>query len=106
MPVGGWNTAPDCIQHGISGSPYPNVYAPYEKCADFFTFGPGSTINTATDGVATSYWVLTAIGFIVMCIALIGWVVSEDRKLRRQAAHLLSAGVAKTVREELTGSDS
>ena len=97
MPVGGWNTAPDCIQHGISGSPYPNVYAPYEKCADFFTFGPGSTINTATDGVATSYWILTAIGFIVMCIALIGWVVSEDRKLRRQAEHLLKAGVAKTV---------
>ena len=67
---------------------------------------PGSTINTATDGVATSYWILTAIGFIVMCIALIGWVVSEDRKLRRQAEHLLTAGVAKTVHEELTGSGS
>jgi hypothetical protein len=101
VPIGGWDSTPPCIEHGVSGSPYANVYAPYEKCADFFTFGPGSTINTATDGVATSYWVLTALGFIVMIVALVGWVVLEDRKLRRQADYLLKEGVAKTVHDEI-----
>jgi hypothetical protein len=101
VPVGGWESAPGCIQHGVTGSPYPNVYAPYEKCADFFTFGTGSTINTFSDGVNSSYWVLTAIGFAVMVAALIGWVVLEDRKLKRQAAFLLREGVAKTVHDEL-----
>jgi hypothetical protein len=105
MPVGGWDSAPDCIQHGVAGAPYPNVYPPYEKCADFFTFGPGSTINTFSDGVSTSYWILTAIGFIVMVAALVGWVVTEDRKLKRQAAYLVKEGVAKTVHQELGGTD-
>ena len=101
MPAGGWDSTPPCVEHGVSATPYPNVYPAYEKCADFFTFGPGSTINTMTDGVSTSYWILTALGFTAMCLALAGWVVMEDRKLKRQAAHLLSAGVAKTVHEEL-----
>jgi hypothetical protein len=79
------------------------VYKAYEKCADFFTFGPGSTIGTSTDGVATSYWVLTALGFAVMIAALVAWVVTEDRKLKAQAALLLAAGEAGTVilREEV-----
>jgi hypothetical protein len=105
VPVGGWGSAPDCIQSGVTGSPYPNVYAPYEKCNDFFTFGPGSTINTFSDGVATSYWILTAIGFTVMICALVAWVVTEDRKLKRQAAYLVREGVAKTVHQELGGTD-
>jgi hypothetical protein len=105
VPVGGWDSAPDCIQSGVTGSPYPNVYAPYEKCSDFFTFGPGSTINTFSDGVATSYWILTAIGFAVMICALVAWVVTEDRKLKRQAAYLVREGVAKTVHQELGGTD-
>ena len=101
MPMGGWESAPPCIQHGVTGNPYPNVYPAYEKCADFFTFGPGSTINTFSDGVSTSYWVLTAIGFIVMLTALVGWVVLENRKLQRQSAYLIREGVAKTVHDEL-----
>ena len=104
MPVGGWDTAPGCIQHGVSGTPFSNVYPPYEKCADYFTFGPGSKIYTMSDGVATSYWVLTAIGILVMIVALIGWVVLENKKLQAQAAHLSQAGVAATVTKELTGS--
>ena len=101
MPAGGWDSTPPCVQHGVEAAPYPNVYPAYEKCADFFTFGPGSTINTLSDGVSTSYWILTAIGFTVMCIALIAWVTLEDRKLKRQAAYLLSEGVARTVHQEL-----
>jgi hypothetical protein len=101
--MGGWDTTPECIQHGVPGTPYPNVYSPYEKCADFFTFGPGGTFGTFSDGVATSYWVLTAIGFIVSIAFLVGWVMLEDRKLKRQAAYLIREGVAKTVHEELGG---
>jgi hypothetical protein len=104
VPVGGWESAPGCIQHDVSGTPYPNVYAAYEKCADFMTFGHGSTINTFADGVNSSYWILTALGFTVMVAALVGWVVTEDRKLKRQAAYLIREGVAKTVHEELGGS--
>jgi hypothetical protein len=73
------------------------VYKAYEKCSDFFTFGPGSTIGTSTDGVATSYWVLTALGFLAMIAALVAWVVTEDRKLKAQAATLLTARRAGMV---------
>jgi hypothetical protein len=93
VPVGGWESAPGCIHHGLPGTPYPNVYAPYEKCADFFTFGKGSTIGTFSDGVNSSYWILTVIGFSVMVAALVGWVMLEDRKLRTQAAYLLKEGM-------------
>jgi hypothetical protein len=73
------------------------VYKAYEKCSDFFTFGPGSTIGTSTDGVATSYWVLTALGFLAMIAALVAWVMTEDRKLKAQAATLLTARRAGMV---------
>jgi hypothetical protein len=99
VPEGGINSAPDCIQHGVSGA--DGVYKAYEQCKDFFTFGPGSTDTTLASGVSTSYWILTGIGIAVMIIALVGWVVLEDRKLRRQADYLLKSGVAKTVHDEL-----
>ena len=86
MPAGGWESAPGCIQHGLGGS--AGVYKPYENCADFFTFGKGSTIGTLADNVNSSYWVLTAIGFLVMVAFLVWWVVLEDRKLTTQASQL------------------
>jgi hypothetical protein len=91
----GWDSTPPCIQHGVA--PADGVYPPYEKCADFFTFGPGSTFGTATDGVSTSYWVLTIIGILVMIAAFVAWVVTEDRKLKQQAARLLVSGQAGQV---------
>ena len=91
MPVGGWDTAPGCIQHDVPGA--EGVYKAYEKCADYFTFAPGSTLGTLSDGVSTSYWVLTAIGILVMFLALIGWVVLENKKLQAQAALLRRAGM-------------
>jgi hypothetical protein len=105
MPFGGWNSEPGCIQHGVSGAPYPNVYNSYEKCADIFTFGHGSTIGTFSDGVNSSYWILTAVGFTLMVVFLVAWVMTEDRKLKRQSAYLIREGVAKTVHEELGGAD-
>jgi hypothetical protein len=87
---GGWESAPGCIQHGVAGS--EGVYKPYEQCADFFTFGNGSTLGTLSSGVNSSYWVLTALGFIAMIVFLVWWVVLEDRKLRAQSASLLQSG--------------
>ncbi len=95
MPLGGWDTAPGCIQHGVS--PSAGVYKAYEKCADFFTFGHGSKYGTDASGVNVSYWILTVIGIVVMVAFLAAWVVLEDRKLRRQAEHLLTAGAAGQV---------
>ena len=101
MPMGGWDTAPSCIQHDVPGS--DGVYKAYENCSDFFTFGPGGTYGTFADGVAGSYWVLTALGFVVSIAFLVGWVMLEDRKLKRQSAYLIREGVARTVHEELGG---
>jgi hypothetical protein len=94
----GWDTAPSCVQHGVPGA--DGVYKPYEKCADFFTLGPGSKLGTEFSGTATSYYVLVAVGFVVMLAFLVAWVVLEDRKLKTQAARLLLTGHAGQV--ELT----
>jgi hypothetical protein len=94
VPVGGWNSAPGCIQHDVPGS--AGVYKPYENCADFFTFGQGGKLGTFADGVNSSYWVLVALGFIVMIVFLVWWVVLEDRKLQAQAAYLLRGGMGAT----------
>jgi hypothetical protein len=91
VPAGGWDSAPGCVQQHVAGS--EGVYKPYEKCADFFTFGHGSKIDTLASGVNSSYWVLVALGFIMMIVALVGWVMLEDRKLKAQAAHLLEHGI-------------
>ena len=95
MPVGGWDSAPGCIQHGVPGT--DGVYKAYEKCADIFTFGKGSTLGTFADDVNSSYWVLTAIGFTAMVVFLVWWVMLEDKKLNDQAEHLRSAGISSSI---------
>ena len=99
--AGGWDTAPGCVQQHVPGS--AGVFKPYEKCADFFTFGHGSEINTLSHGVNASYWVLVALGFVVMIAFLAWWVVLEDRKLKAQAAHLLEHGIGARGVESLKG---
>jgi hypothetical protein len=91
----GWHTEPGCIQHDVPGS--EGVYKAYEKCSDFFTFGHGSTLGTSTSGVNVSYWILVAIGFLTSIAFLVLWVVTEDRKLTRQAERLLRTGQAGQV---------
>jgi hypothetical protein len=91
----GWHTEPGCVQHDVPGS--EGVYKAYEKCADFFTFGHGSTIGTTTQGVNAAYWVLTIVGILVMIAAFVAWVTLEDRKLKAQAARLLTSGQAGQV---------
>jgi hypothetical protein len=77
------------------------VYKPFQDCADFFTFGHGSKIGTFADGVNSSYWILTALGFIAMCVFLVWWVTLEDRKLNAQAEHLRAAGVSSGIHSDI-----
>ena len=67
------NTAPDSVDAGWS-----------DKVAAFFTFGPGYT---------TGIYILTALGFILFVVAMIGWVYTEDQKLKRQAETLRTKGL-------------
>ena len=96
----GWDTAPSCIHHG---TPADGIYKPYQDCADFFTMGPGSTFSTATSYVSGTYWGLVIIGILVMIAAFVAWVVTEDRKLKQQAARLLVSGQAGQVVIKDTG---
>jgi hypothetical protein len=96
---GGWDSAPGCIQQHVPAS--AGVYKPYQDCADFFTFGHGSTVGTLSSGVNSSYWILTALGIIAMIGFLIWWVVLEDQKLKAQKAHLLQVGMSATIEKEL-----
>jgi hypothetical protein len=54
-----------------------------EDIAGFWTFGPESSTGT---------YILTVLGVAVMLIALIGFVVLENRKLARQQAVLRASG--------------
>jgi hypothetical protein len=54
----------------------------------FWTFGPAFG---SEGGSLTGTYVLTGIGMLVMVVALIAWVVQENRKLREQADRLRSA---------------
>jgi len=95
----GIDTAPSCIQHGISAA--DGTVKPFEKCVDgFFTFGPGGAVNL--DSPQTSpFWlgasngtiILCVIGFVVFIVTLIMWGKTEDEKLQTQAARVRTAAV-------------
>jgi len=54
-----------------------------EDIAGFWTFGPESSTGT---------YILTVLGVAVMLIALVGFVILENRKLARQQATLQASG--------------
>jgi hypothetical protein len=54
-----------------------------ENVTSFWTFGPEDSTGT---------YILTALGVILMVVALIGWVWLENRKLWAQADLLRAAG--------------
>jgi hypothetical protein len=54
-----------------------------EDIAGFWTFGPESSTGT---------YILTVLGVAVMLIALIGFVILENRKLAHQEATLKASG--------------
>jgi hypothetical protein len=80
------DSAPDCITH-VGGAKPPDdaadfiIQKAYENCAGFMTFGPGSTYGEDGAGAATSYYILTWIGIIVMVVVIVYWVIWENRRL-------------------------
>jgi hypothetical protein len=80
------DSAPNCIAHVVGAKPADDsadfvVQAAYEKCAGFMTFGPGSTYGEDGASAATSYYVLTVIGIVVMVAVLLYWVYWENKRL-------------------------
>jgi hypothetical protein len=55
----------------------------FEECAGFMTFGPGSTYGPEGTGAETAYMVLTWIGIVVMVLAILAWIIYENRRLIR-----------------------
>ena len=92
------DSAPDCIQH-INGAKPPDdsadfiLQAAYQKCQGIMTFGPGSTYGDDGTGATTAYMLLTWIGIAVMVIALVSWVLYENRRLTQHAQRLRETGV-------------
>ena len=86
------DSAPSCVQHvagAVKGDDADFILQKaYEKCAGFMTFGPGSTYGDEGTSAATSYYILTWIGIIVMVAAILFWVLSEDRRRRRHVARI------------------
>jgi hypothetical protein len=93
------DSAPDCVTN-VGGAQPPDDAADfilqkaYENCAGFMTFGPGSTYGEDGTAAATSYYVLTWIGIVVMVAVIVYWVVWENRRLTRWSARNSEGGTA------------
>jgi hypothetical protein len=93
------DSAPDCVT-SVNGAQPPDDAADfilqkaYENCAGFMTFGPGSTYGEDGTAAATSYYILTWIGIVVMVAVIVYWVVWENRRLTRWAARNSEGGTA------------
>jgi hypothetical protein len=92
------DSAPECIAHVKGALPADDsadfiIQAAYAKCQGIMTFGPGSTYGDGGAGASTSYMVLTWIGIAVMVLALVGWVVYENRRLVTHARRLRESGI-------------
>jgi hypothetical protein len=80
------DSAPDCITSVNGAQPADDaadfiIQKAYENCAGFMTFGPGSTYGEDGAGAATSYYILTWIGIVVMVAVIVYWVIWENRRL-------------------------
>lgn len=80
------NSAPDCIVSNEHAEPADDsadfiLQANYEDCQGFMTFGPGSTYGDEGTAADTAYYILTWIGIAAMVIALLAWVIYENRQL-------------------------
>src|SRR5215207_10236199 len=95
------NSAPECITHA-AGSEKARVddsadfilQANYEDCAGFMTFGPGSTYGDEGAAADTAYYILTWLGIAATVIALVSWVLYENRQLIAHVARY-TAGIPR-----------
>ena len=87
------DSAPDCVVDVGGAKPADDsadfiVQAAYEDCAGFMTFGPGSTYGDEGTAADTAYYILTVLGMVVTLLALLAWILYENRRL---AAFALTA---------------
>jgi hypothetical protein len=80
------NSAPDCVTTVDGAKPADDsadfiIQAAYEDCAGFMTFGPGSTYGDEGAAADSAYYVLTVLGMVVTLLALLAWVLYENRRL-------------------------
>jgi hypothetical protein len=81
------DSSPSCVTNVEGGEKYAEdgadfiLQANYQDCAGFMTFGPGSTYGEDGSSAETAYMILTWLGIVVMVVALVAWVVYENRRL-------------------------
>jgi hypothetical protein len=80
------DSSPSCVTSNEAAEPADDsadfiLQANYEDCAGFMTFGPGSTYGEEGTGAEAAYMILTWLGIAVTILALIAWVVYENRRL-------------------------
>jgi hypothetical protein len=80
------DSSPSCVTNNEGAEPADDsadfiLQANYEECAGFMTFGPGSTYGDEGAGAEGAYMILTWLGIAVTILALVAWVVYENRRL-------------------------
>ncbi len=87
------DSSPSCVVSNEMAEPADDsadfiLQANYEDCAGFMTFGPGSTYGDEGTAAETAYYILTVLGIAAMVIALVAWVIYENRALAANVAKL------------------
>lgn len=87
------DSSPACVVSNEAAEPADDsadfiLQANYEDCAGFMTFGPGSTYGDEGTAAETAYYVLTVLGIVVMVLALVAWILYENRLLVVNVARL------------------
>ena len=95
------DSSPECVT-SATGSESARVddsadfilQANYQDCAGFMTFGPGSTYGDEGAAADTLYYILTWLGIAATVIALVAWVIYENRQLISHVARF-RAGIPR-----------
>lgn len=95
------DSSPECVTNE-TGSESARVddsadfilQANYQDCAGFMTFGPGSTYGDEGAAADTLYYILTGLGIAATLIALLAWVIYENRQLISHVARY-RAGITR-----------
>ena len=107
------DSAPDCVSSDpgteaqrVKDSADFILQGPYQDCAGFMTFGPGSTYGPDGVGANGAYMVVTWIGIVFMIVVLVAWVVYENRRLIGYARGRPAAGPPVPPQPGITGEES
>ena len=86
------DSSPDCVTNNEGGEQFAEdgadfiLQANYQDCAGFMTFGPGSTYGEEGAGAESIYMILTWLGIIATVVALLAWMIYENRQLIKHVA--------------------